>query len=236
MRRPFVVKRAGELLDAEFTAKWQDRQTLGSLSRTVLGTILAEFIRSGGPVKIDDIVVLLPALSPAEVTRVIRELDERDVILIADALVTVAYPFASPATPFKVTLADNRERYAVCAIDALGIAAMLGQPVTIRSHCHHCREPLQIDVRPDGPIGGADIMVWVGERGDVRKKACTSFCTTLNFFRSEEHLGSWWEAHPDVPGAAAVLDEAFALGARIFGKLLHDIASEVALPQTRPSS
>ncbi len=234
MGRPFVVKRGEDLLDAEFTAKWQDRQRLASLPRTVLGAILAEFIRSGGPVKVDDIVARLRAYPPGEVTIAVRELDEADMILVDHAHVMIAYPFASPVTAFRVRLVDGRERYAVCAVDALGIAAMLGQPVTIRSPCHHCGAPLQIDVAPDGPIGPSDIMVWVGERGDLRKKACTSFCLTLNFFRSEEHLRSWWEGHPDVSGAAAVLDEAFALGARIFGKLLHDIASEVAVPETRP--
>jgi hypothetical protein len=32
---------------------------------------------------------------------------------------------------------------------------------------------------------------------------------------------SWWEAHPDVPGAALTVDEAFVLGRRIFGDLLR---------------
>jgi hypothetical protein len=65
-------------------------------------------------------------------------------------------------------------------------------------------------------------MVWVGERGDLRRKACTSICLTLNFFQSEEHLRSWREVHPEVLGAAATLPEAFKLGAKIFGELLRD--------------
>ncbi|MBI3028530.1 MAG: hypothetical protein HYY64_03360 [Candidatus Rokubacteria bacterium] len=35
-------------------------------------------------------------------------------------------------------------------------------------------------------------------------------------------MRSWWEAHPAIPGAAAVLEEAFRLGAKIFGGLLRD--------------
>lgn len=233
MGRPFVVKRREDLLDAEFTAKWQDRQRLASLPRTVLGAILAEFIRSGGPVKVDDIVARLRAYPPGEVTRAVQELDEADMILVDHAHVMIAYPFAGAVTAFRVRLADGRERYAVCAVDALGIAAMLGQPVTIRSQCHHCREPLQIDVAPDGPIGPSDIMVWVGERGDLRKKACTSFCLTLNFFRSAEHLGRWRETYPDVPGAAAVLTEACALGAHLFGTLLPEIVAEAGRTLSR---
>jgi hypothetical protein len=42
----------------------------------------------------------------------------------------------------------------------------------------------------------------------------------LNFFRSEEHLRTWWEATPEVDGAALPLVEGFKVGKRIFGDLL----------------
>ena len=44
--------------------------------------------------------------------------------------------------------------------------------------------------------------------------------TTLNFFRSEEHMRAWREANPEVAGAGTTVAEAFKLGARIFGGLL----------------
>ncbi len=142
MGHAFVVKHADELLDTEFMPKWQHREALGSLPRAVWGMILGEFIRSGGPVRVDQVAARLPQHPVAEVTQAIRQLDEDDMILVEESRVTIVYPFASRATPFKVLLADGRERYAVCAIDALGIAPMLGQSITIRSHCHHCRAPL----------------------------------------------------------------------------------------------
>jgi hypothetical protein len=219
----FEVKRAEELLDAEFIAKWEDRRAIDALARTVLHMILERFIAEGGPVKVEAVAALFPGPDPAEIYRAIAQLDEKDLILVRDGQVMLAYPFSGTPTAFRVVLPDGRERYAVCAIDALGVPAMLGHPVTIRSHCYHCREPIEIHVRRDGPIGGAEIMVWVGERGDIRQKACTSICRTLNFFRSEEHLRLWCAAHPDIPGAAALLEEAFKVGARIFGELLRDI-------------
>ncbi len=69
---------------------------------------------------------------------------------------------------FLVAYPGSRERYAVCAIDALGIPAMLGAPVTISSRCHHCGEPLEIRVRPDGSSDGSETTVWVGERRDIK--------------------------------------------------------------------
>jgi hypothetical protein len=235
MAQAFVVKRADDLLDAEFTARWRDRQALDPLACTALGTILDRFLATGGPVKVDDAVQLLPQHTHAEVTQAIRRLDEKDLVLLDGHQVTLAYPFASSPTAFRVLLPGRRERYAVCAIDALGVPAMLGQPVTIRSQCHHCQEPFEIEVRPTGPIGHPDIMVWVGERGDPRQKACASVCTTINFFRSEEHLAEWCADHPDVRGAAAVLDEAFLLGAKVFGDLLRSLLPGTMTSNTFPA-
>jgi len=223
MPRLFEVKRADELLDAEFLAKWQERRAIGPFVRTVHGKILERFVANGGPVKVEEVAGILPGHDPGEVADAIARLDEKDLILAHDEQIILAYPFSGTPTAFLLVFQDGRERYAVCAIDALGVPAMLGQPVVIRSHCHHCHEPLEIRVRPDGPVGSAEIMVWVGERGDIRQKACTTICRTLNFFWSAEHLRNWREAHPEVPGAAAVLEEAFKVAAKIFGELLRDI-------------
>ena len=174
MGRPFEVKGAAELLDSEFIAKWQDRRALDPLARTVLRTILERFIAAGVPLTVEGVAAVLAEHDPDEVYKAIARLDEKDLIVVQEGQVLVAYPFASRPTAFVVILPDGRERYAVCAIDALGIPAMLGDPVAIRSHCHHCREPVEIGAGPDGPTDGAEVMVWVGERGDLRKKAFTS--------------------------------------------------------------
>lgn len=174
MGRAFEVKAAAELLDAEFIAKWQDRRALDPVARMALRAILDRFIAAAGPVRVDTVTALLPEHGPAEIREAITRLDEKDLILFQDGQVTVAYPFAAAPTAFQVVLLGGEERYAVCAIDALGVPVMLGHPVTIRSRCHHCGEALKIDARPDGPIGKTEIMVWVGERGDIRQKACAS--------------------------------------------------------------
>jgi len=55
--------------------------------------------------------------------------------------------------------------------DALGLPAMAGEAVTVRASCHHCGEALSLRVGPEGPADSHDVMVWVGERGDLRGKA-----------------------------------------------------------------
>lgn len=87
----------------------------------------------------------------------------------------LAYPFSASPTPFVVRLPDGRERYACCAMDALGMAPMLGQRVEIRSRCHHCGTPLEFSAAPPGPGSEAEgVMLWFGERGDVRDKVADS--------------------------------------------------------------
>jgi hypothetical protein len=48
-----------------------------------------------------------------------------------------------------------------------------GQPVTVRTVCRHCAEPFELGVTPEGPVGDSRVMAWVGERDDLRGKACT---------------------------------------------------------------
>jgi hypothetical protein len=49
-------------------------------------------------------------------------------------------------------------------VDALGLAPMLAERITVRSACHHCGEPIVIDVDPEGPRSLPEAMVWVAPR------------------------------------------------------------------------
>ena len=160
----FPLKSAAELMDASFDARWLDRARIGPAARATLRAVLDGFVADGGPV----------AISALGNDAAVAELDERDLIYISDGRVMLAYPFAGTPTDFVTVLPDGRERWACCAIDALGIPAFLKQPVTVRSRCHHCDERFVLEVGPDGPVAGGRLMAWVGERRDLRGKACTS--------------------------------------------------------------
>ena len=60
--------------------------------------------------------------------------------------VKYAYPVSSAPTSLRVTLADGRQLYAMCAIDALGCCFTFGQPVQIDARCHVCGQPVHIAV------------------------------------------------------------------------------------------
>lgn len=168
----FPVKTARELMDAEFDARWSERETIGPAARVVLGTIIERFVVTGGPIDVAALAAAPHRAGAAETRPAVAELDRTDLVVVRDDRVVLAYPFASAPTGFVVRLASGAERPACCAIDALGIAALLGEPIVVRARCHDCAEELVLPVAPDGPVGGAETMAWVGRRDTLRTKAC----------------------------------------------------------------
>jgi hypothetical protein len=164
MKAPFPRRTAAELMDASFLARWADRASLGAAARLALGEILDRLLSDGAPIAIDTL----------RHRAAVAELDERDLAYVSEDRVVLAYPWSGTPTAFTIVLADGRERWACCAIDALGISAMLKTPVTVRASCHHCAAPIELAMTPEGPVTDAGVMAWVGERGDLRGKACTA--------------------------------------------------------------
>jgi len=167
------IKRAAELVDPELEARWARRREASHAE--VLQHVLRAFIERPGPVGVEEILNAFPDRAPQGIREALATLDEEDLIQVRDGRVDIAYPFSALPTPFRVELAEGRERYACCAIDALGVAPMLGQRVHIQSHCYHCGEALELWADPAGPAPDAEgVMVWVGSRGEGQQRISTS--------------------------------------------------------------
>lgn len=137
--------------------------------------ILRMFLDRGGPIPVSEILTELRHDSASAAHDALAGLDAEDLIRICDGRVDLAYPFSAPPTPFVVRLSGNRERYVCCAIDALGIAPMVGEPAEIHSRCHHSDAPLRFSTTPDGPgPEAAGIMLWVGKRTGERCRGIDS--------------------------------------------------------------
>jgi hypothetical protein len=65
-------------------------------------------------------------------------------------------PFCVGPTDFFVTAA-GRVWFGICAWDALGIPAALGEPGVIETHCGDCGESLVVEVDADG---GTEQQTW----------------------------------------------------------------------------
>jgi len=160
----FPVSTAAERMDADFLARWADRAAISAGARSALREILDRLVAGGVPIAVETL----------RDAGAVAELDARDLVYVSEGRVVLAYPWSGTPTAFVAVLEDGRERWACCAIDALGLAPMLGRPVTVRTRCHHCDETFALRVEPQGPVDGSGVMAWVGDRGDLRGKACTS--------------------------------------------------------------
>jgi hypothetical protein len=167
------IRTAEDFIDAGWARRQRRRRI--ARHRGVLPRVLRLFVEHAGPVSKTALAQAVPDLTPSRLDRELTRLDVQDLIVLADDAVTMAYPFSGLSTPFVVRLVNGNERYACCATDALGIAAMLRQKIDVRSACHHCGEPLAVAVDPSGPDpAGANMMVWVGRRAAEERRACTS--------------------------------------------------------------
>jgi Alkylmercury lyase len=137
--------------------------------------ILRTFLQRGGPIPVDDLASRWADSGREALHEALIALDDDDLIRVRAGQIDIAYPFSAAPTPFRVRLSAGRERYACCATDALGLAAMIGEPVEITSSCHHCGEPLKFAATPHGTGANAEgVMVWFGKRGEAACKAFDS--------------------------------------------------------------
>lgn len=167
------LRTADELIDAHTETRRAARRS-GSWA-WMLRDLWRLSLEREGPIPVDEVHRLLPGRTREAVSEALDALDADDLIVVRDGQLTAAYPFSGKATAFAVILPDGRQRYACCAIDALGIAPMLGQPIEVGSPCHHCGEPLAFAVDVGGPAAGAaGIMVWVSQWGGAGGRRATS--------------------------------------------------------------
>jgi hypothetical protein len=135
----------------------------------------------------------------------------------------IAYPFSAVSRGHTVTIGEGRKVEAMCALDALGIAAMLGQQTEIDSHDPNTRTPVRVEVEPDGQtkVAPATAVVLVGSSCQAGPSYQTC-CDTLNFFESAESAATYLDSHPDVTASCLRVPEAIKLANAIFADVLAD--------------
>jgi hypothetical protein len=169
----FTIKTADEFAALDLEGRQPVRRA--ARESAVFRRVLELWLERGGPIDLGDIAVGLRPDSIVATREALIALDRDDLIRIQAGKVDVAYPFTASPTPFVVRLRDRRERFACCAVDALGIAPMIGQSIEIASRCHHCAVPLELTSTPEGAgPEGSGVMLWIGRRADDRCKIADS--------------------------------------------------------------
>lgn len=155
----------------------------------------------------------------------LAELEERDLVWrdASTGGVAVAYPFSGVETPHRVRIGDDgRQVFAMCAIDALGMASLAKQPVEVASVEAAAGEPVVVRVDPAGAASAepAEVVVIVGRTGDG--PSASACCPYLNFVADRGRAEALLAATPGLDGVVLDLPDAVALGREIFGHLLDE--------------
>jgi hypothetical protein len=134
--------------------------------------------------------------------------------------VAAAYPFSASPTGIDVTLPGGVRVAAMCAIDALGIPAMLGTDAVITSADPVTGEPVRVTFaggtaswEPAGAVAFYGARPGPGPSAEV----C---CGYLRFFASRATARQFAAARPEAGGTILDQGSARELGEQVFGEML----------------
>jgi Alkylmercury lyase len=196
------------------------------IERAAHQAILRAFATTAGPPSADDLDQLA-ATPEIPIRQVLNNLHELDVIRLDDfGRISSVYPFSATPTPHRVQIVDGAQVYAMCAIDALGISAMLaGRATVITSIDPHTVEPITVTVDGEHVVADPDsTVVFIGAQSAQGPSADTC-CNYLNFFTDRQSAQTWATANPHVEGTLLDLAAATQCGAAIFAPLLVETFS-----------
>lgn len=193
---------------------------LADPERALYHWVLAHFAEEGRPsgeefrAKADDLGF--------EPTAVAQTLAREDLVhLDEEGEIVVAYPFSGRPTRHRVILGGGHQVWAMCAIDALGMAAMLGAAVEIHSSDPVTDEAIAVSVSADGSAAWepTEVVVLTGRAADG--PSFNGCCAVLNFFSSRAAMETYLRERPDVRGRAISVPDAVAVGTAIFGQAIE---------------
>lgn len=156
--------------------------------------------------------------------RALSELVARDVVAFDDTgEIRAAYPFSPTPTAIRVSWAGGPAVYAMCAIDALGVSAMLDRPVTVIAAEPETGAAVTVDVNGDQARWWPEsAVVFVGATDDSCCPSVDRTCGQINFFATADAARLWAARHPEVAGAVLDQRQALAEAVREFGTLRRD--------------
>lgn len=224
--REALTKTADQVMTCETGAgdelsAWRTRALpLEPVERQVHQAILRGFASTGHPPSRDELAPLTDRTgrSTAEVLAALHEIDA--IRLSPGGDIAVAYPFSAAPTRHRVRLDNGIEVHAMCAVDALGMSAMLGMDTEIDSADATTGNPVTITMtggRTRWEPASAVVFIGIAAGGGASAECC---CDYLNFFTDHDSATAWAATHPEVPGQILTQTDAEELGRRLFQPLL----------------
>lgn len=184
-------------------------------ARAVYGALLPAFAASGRPPG-PDALAADTGLPPDTVRAALAELAAVDLVALGpDGDVVGAFPLSAVPTRHCVQVQGGPVLHAMCAVDALGIPAMLGAAGTVTSADPATGQPIVVRVAAEGsldvsPPGAVVLLARVGD-GPLASACCSVIDFHADRAAAEDALRG-----PETRGAVLTVAEAHALGLRLF--------------------
>ena len=194
------------------------------LARHVRKYVFEHFLEHTSPPVVEQVMRQF-SLTRDTATNVLTSLEtSRHVALVkGTARILMAFPFSAVATPFRTTIGE-RSYFANCAWDALAFHAMVGRNIRVDSFCHHCAEPIRIEMRNGRAtvVKPAETLVYLALPARRWWDDIITTCSnTMVFFSSAEHRdASDLCATTDGGGASLTPDEIHTLSVPLYGPRL----------------
>jgi hypothetical protein len=197
-------------------------ERLSGPARRVHLAVLAAFTETGRPPPSAELDRLTRAHG-AEHGSVRAELAGADLLAFtAGGEIRAAYPFSPGPTPIRVSWAGGPQAYAMCAIDALGMSAMLGLPVSISAAEPGTGRAITVAVDRDrARWKPRTTVVFAGAACGASGPAVDRCCGWISFFTTARAARAWARHHPEVSGTVMRRDGALRSGIAEFGALLQ---------------
>jgi hypothetical protein len=195
---------------------------LSGPARRVHKAVLAAFTATGQPPRAAEIERLIRS-DGGDPDRVRAEVTEADLLAFApDGEIRAAYPFSPVPTAIRVSRADGPAVYAMCAIDALGMSAMLGRPVVITASEPGTGRAIAVTVDADhARWTPRSAVVFSGAAGDPGCPSVDRCCGYISFFTTARAARAWARRNPEITGTVLRRDGALCIGIDAFGALLQ---------------
>lgn len=191
--------------------------------RLVFRALIDELVGTGQMLPVSAIAQRV-GLSDEETGSLLEQLVEGDwAAADEDGALMTAYPFS--VAPTGVTVAwEGAERPAMCAVDALGVAPLLGQAVEIRASCPHCDRPIVVHVEPEklrkrSPRSTVVIRRWTAG------PAAANRCDATRFACSPDHAQEWLRRNGGPDDVIQSLEASFIEARGIFADAYRSGAS-----------
>lgn len=153
-----------------------------------------------------------------EVGSALRRLSSAELVALdASGAVAGVFPLSARPTRHRVILEDGHELHAMCAVDALGVSAMVDQPATILSSDPSSGRRISVKVsdgRAHAEPANTVVLLCSGG-GDTLASAC---CSVIDFYASATAAQGALE-RSEITGVVLQLVDALDLAVELFARL-----------------